>query len=264
MVVVAYSYRDGEYVRLDLDMKLFFSRELTNYEINPYIENISHLVGFILKTDAYLYNLHKLTNLMDISLQTENIEIYKELYKLKSLRVLSAVIMKHFPIDFVIDNITKCKNIQSLTLIVDIDYFPTKITRLKRLSELTLNSNNIKLNDIPNKLIKKNRFLSSLNVDTYIEFLTHKNMIFIINPKYFNCRTIPKHIRIIKFNNEHKMNKMTNLPKNIKVIYTEKIIIHKKIWNLSPTLKKIHTLSINYFNQIKSNKLPYGCVIYDN
>ncbi len=272
MFVVSYAYVENDYYNNDmrilpLDMKRFFSHELSDDEIKPYINDISYLKIFNLEATSYISNLYKLDNLKELMIsKTGNMDIYEQLPKLKSLKILYITEINNKMSKYIIKNIKKCKNIEYLRLVLDIDYFPCSMMKLKKLNEFSLNSSIIDhvFNDIPNKIIKKNKLLTSFNINTDIEFLIHKNKIFIINPAFFDYKTIPKNIRFIQLNNEYEMNKLKNLPKYIKQIYVRRIIIHKRIWNLPPSLDKIETECMYYLSRIKLHKLPYGCLINEN
>ncbi len=267
--IKAFKEHYGSRYEIFINMDLFFTRELSDEELKPYIySKIDTIIIIELNQYAYIYNLKKLDKITSLELYNiHNKEIFGELHKLKNLKRLRCIVNLENTPELVTENIVKCQNICDLIInINDIYTFPSEFiqfSKMKKLQDLTIYHNNddFKFNDIPNEIIK-NKSLFRFYIRTDIKFLVWKNMVFIIDYDYtdIDFGLIPPEVNHMRYNKSIITYEMCKLPKNIEILNLDTLIIHK-ISNFSPTLKEINAKGVYYLNVINTPKIPYGCTI---
>lgn len=257
----------------DVNVNDLFMGEINKKEIIKKYGNIIHITIDELCDSAYIYNLRKLPKLSSLNIgNVTNVLFFDELHYLKKLEYLD--MCNGFPAtmdkEIYMHGLSQCENLRDLLLCTHLNYFPSELTKLRKLESLyfgfpEINGKNLK--KISSKLCKLNNLIT-LTLHTKRKYVIHKNKMLILN--YCKNITIPKNItylKIINYEDEY----INNLPDNIKTLnlsFVNKLPIN----NLPHNLKKLIICygKIEYWNAdtednetknitINDIKLPYGC-----
>lgn len=263
------------YEPLDIDLNIFFTRELNNEEMKIY-DKIYEFKIVNLKKSSYVYNLRKLPELRILRLiDIENPSLFSELPYLKKLFFLDSynLNLNHMKPEIYIKTISQCTELKHLEIKLDVDYFPKDFLQLENITSFVFYST------LPNTKINIPIEMCNLKQLNYLEFLTDQK--FIINEdkmiilNFENSVIVPEYIKYLKIFSI-KDGDINNLPTNIEFLEIRQLN-KLPLNNLPSGLKKltIYIDEVEYFDINTDDyvikiiteddiKLPFGCELYMN
>ena len=252
-----------------VDVSLLFKRKLTNKELEVY-DNVYKIRIIYLDESAYIYNLKNLKNLKVIALENVNVlSFYEELQNLSNLECLD-MYNSNFTLhnDIIINNISKCTNLEALYIRMHIHYIPKQLLNLKKLKELVFYDYSEKTRFLIPQEIFNLEDLEYLEIPSYQNVIIFNNKMFIFKLEINTI--IPENITEL-FVYEYDDNSINNLPYNLEILKIGSVNT-LPINNLPFQLKKLIICNsiIEYkdYNtcefierDIKEDdiKLPFGC-----